>query len=210
MHYTEANGFRELWNEEIKDLLVVADALLLRFKENKKELDPRFFDAAEKAEFDKADKKEWSQWLSNKVVRFLTPQEASRVPKNKISRAPMRVVRVNKSTERLAPLIAKSRLIIPGHLDPEIGSYRTDSPAANAMTTWLVKTVCASRNWGAYAFDVSTAFLSGKETQREIYVRAPPSGLPAVDGAREIRGLELMLTDSRRALAFGTSKPKTA
>ena len=64
--YTEANGFRELWNEEIKDLLVVADALLLRFKENKKELDPRFFDAAEKAEFDKADKKEWSQWLSNK------------------------------------------------------------------------------------------------------------------------------------------------
>ena len=65
MHYTEANGFRELWNEEIKDLLV-ADALLLRFKENKKELDPRFFDAAEKAEFDKADKKEWSQWLSNK------------------------------------------------------------------------------------------------------------------------------------------------
>ena len=119
MHYTEANGFRELWNEEIKDLLV-ADALLLRFKDNKKELDPRFFDTAEKAEFDKADKKEWSQWLSNKVVRFLTPQEASRVPKNKISRAPMRVVRVNKSTERLAPLIAKSRLIIPGHLDPEI------------------------------------------------------------------------------------------
>lgn len=68
MHYTEANQFRELWNEEIVKDLLVADALLLRLKENKKELDPRFFDAAEKAEFDKADKKEWSQWLSIKVV----------------------------------------------------------------------------------------------------------------------------------------------
>ena len=122
----------------------------------------------------------------------MSPQEASRVPRNKIFRAPMRIVRVNKATERLAPLVAKSRLIIPGHLDPEIGTYRTDSPTANAMTTRLVKAVCASRDWGAYAFDVSTAFLSGKETEREIYVRAPPSGLPAVDGAREIKGLELM------------------
>eukprot|EP00435_Cladocopium_sp_Y103_P028173 s125_g7.t1 len=73
--------------------------------------------------------------------------------------------------------------MIPEHLDTEIGTYRTDSPTANAMTTRLVKTVCASRN--------SAAFLSGRNGEGDL-VRAPPSGLPAVDGAREIKGLEFM------------------
>ena len=186
-----ASEFRQLWAEEVKDLLV-ADALVLRLKENKKELDPRFFDAEEKAAFDKSDQKEWSQWLANKVVRFLTPAEAAKVPREKVFRAPMRVVRTNRAAERLAPLVAKSRLIIPGHLDPEIGTYRTDSPTAATMTTRLLKLMAASRGYQVYSFDVSTAFLSGKATSREIYVRAPPGGLPAVDGYRAIAPLELM------------------
>ena len=104
----------------------------------------------------------------------------------------MRIVRVNKAAEKLAPLVAKSRLIIPGHLDPEIGTYRTDSPTAATMTTRLVKILAASRGYQIYIFDVSTAFLSGKATEREIYVRAPTTGLPQVGENRAIRPLELM------------------
>ena len=194
MDSEKAQEFQALWTEEVKDLLV-ADALLLRLKENKKELDPKFFDEEEQKAFDEADKKEWKQWLNNKVVKFLTPEQAAKVPKSKIFRAPMRMVRVNKSAEKLAPLVAKSRLIIPGHLDPEIGTYRTDSPTAATMTTRLLKLVASSRKYKVYSFDVSTAFLSGKATEREIYVRAPPGGLPKVqdfEPHRKIMPLELM------------------
>jgi hypothetical protein len=191
MHPEEAAEFHTLWCEEIRDRLV-ADALVLRLKENKKELDPKFFNSEEQKAFERADQKEWSQWLANKVVRFLQPDEAARVPRSKIFRAPMRIVRVNKAAEKLAPLVAKSRLIIPGHLDPEIGTYRTDSPTAATMTTRLIKLLAASRGYQIYSFDVSTAFLSGKATEREIYVRAPTTGLPRVGEHRAIRPLELM------------------
>ena len=191
MHPEEAAEFHTLWCEEIRDLLV-ADALVLRLKENKKELDPKFFNSEEQKAFERADQKEWSQWLANKVVRFLQPDEAARVPRSKIFRAPMRIVRVNKAAEKLAPLVAKSRLIIPGHLDPEIGTYRTDSPTAATMTTRLIKLLAASRGYQIYSFDVSTSFLSGKATEREIYVRAPTTGRPRVGEHRAIRPLELM------------------
>ena len=186
----DAQEFQELWNEEVKDLLV-SDALVLRLKENKKELDPKLFDAQEWKEFKKADQKEWVQWLSNKVVRFLSAEEARKVPRNKVFRAPMRIVRVNRAADRMSPLVAKSRLIIPGHLDPEIGTYRTDSPTAASMTTRLVKQLAASRGYDIYSFDVTTAFLSGKATDREIYVRAPPDGLPEIeDGVHKMRAIK--------------------
>ena len=105
------------------------------------------------------------------------------------------IIRVNKAVEKLALLVAKSRLIIPGHLDPEIGTYRTDSPTAATMTTRLtrlVKILAAPRGYHIYSFDVSTAFLSGKATEREIYLRAPTTRLPRVGKHRAIRPLELM------------------
>eukprot|EP00435_Cladocopium_sp_Y103_P053694 s2591_g17.t1 len=64
------------------------------------------------------------------------------------------------------------------------------------MTTRLLKILAASRGYQIYSFDVSTAFLSGKATDREIYVRAPTTGLPKVELDKEvyraIRPLELM------------------
>eukprot|EP00959_Pyramimonas_sp_CCMP1952_P264881 5538535-Pyramimonas_sp.AAC.1 len=38
-------------------------------------------------------------------------------------------------------------------------------------------------DWTFECFDVATAFLSGLELERELYVRAPKDGFPAVDGA---------------------------
>ena len=56
MHPEEAAEFHTLWCEEIRDLLV-ADALVLRLKENKKELDPKFFNSEEQKAFERADQK---------------------------------------------------------------------------------------------------------------------------------------------------------
>lgn len=78
------------------------------------------------------------------------------------------MIRVNKAAAKLLALVAKSRLIVSGHLDPELGSYRTDSQTV-ALTTRLIKTLAASRKYAAYSFDASTAFLSGKKTEWEIH-----------------------------------------
>ena len=56
----------------------------------------------------------------------------------------------------------------------------------------LAKAVGQFRNWTVWSFDVTTAFLSGLETQRELYVKAPVDGLPPTDGWDAILPYELL------------------
>ena len=107
------------------------------------------------------------------TVKFSSGKEVQKVLKSKISKIPLRFVGTNRALNT-GKLIAKSRLVAPGHEDPGLGEFRTD--AIN-----LTKAVAASLGWHAWVFDVETAFLSRKETNREIYVRAPKEGLPATE-----------------------------
>ena len=158
----------------------------LTMKHGGKELDPKFFDALERAEFNKSDAEEWSQWIKNKVIRVLTPQEERQVPKDKIFAAPLRFVRTNKGV-KVKELKAKSRLVVPGHKDPELGEFRTDSPTTSTLAVQVAVSIAVSKRWPGETFDVSTAFLSGKATSRQVYVRAPAEGLPAVEGEKAVR-----------------------
>ena len=79
-------------------------------------------------------------------------------------------------------LKAKSRLVVPGHKDPDLGEFRTDSPTTSTLAVQVTAAIAVSMDWEGETFDVSTAFLSGKETTRNVYVRAPKDGLPAVEG----------------------------
>ena len=129
--------------------------------------------------------------MKNGVIRRLAPGEAAKVPRSTIFRAPLRMVRTNKASSQLAPLIAKSRLVVPGHLDPQLGEFRTDSPTCPQTAVRAAKTVAASRQWDALTFDVTTAFLSGKATSRKIYIKAPAEGLPPAEDWSEITPYEL-------------------
>ena len=151
----------------------------LQLKANGKELDPRFFDNKEKKAFDEADASEWKSWIENEVVNVLSPTEEAKIPRNQIFTAPMRFVRSNKAPNP-RDLKAKSRLIVPGHLDPQLGSFRTDSPTTSPLAICLCVTVAVAKKWIGTTFDVSTAFLSGNATQRKVYIRAPKEGLPTV------------------------------
>ena len=58
-------------------------------------------------------------------------------------------------------------------------------------------------------FDIRTAFLSGKEIERELYVRAPKEGLPSAEGWPAVRPGELLQAlksalASQRHLGSGT------
>jgi hypothetical protein len=167
------------------------ESFYLQMKQNGKELDPRHFDKSEKQAFDQSDKKEWESWLKNSSVEILDQQRARRVPKSKIFKLPLRFVRTNRATE-IGKLIAKSRIVAPGHEDPGLGEFRTDAPTTDPLAVNLTKTVAVSLGWDAWIFDVETAFLSGKETDREIYVRAPKEGLPKTEHAGNVQPFSLL------------------
>ena len=99
-------------------------------------------------------------------------------PGAQIITAPMRILRVNQG--RPPEIEAKSRLIIPGHRDPQLGLFRTDSPTTSPLVVLVCATIAMAQDWSFEVFDVTTAFLSGMDMSRELYVEAPREGLPAV------------------------------
>ena len=117
MDYEERIAFEEAWTQGVKDLLI-SEVMVLKLKQSGKELDPRFFSPDEKEKFHQADAREWEQWVDNGVVRRVPKAEEHRVPKHKVFKSPLRMVRVNRTGGTLQPLVAKSRLVVPGHLDP--------------------------------------------------------------------------------------------
>ena len=187
----ERCSFETLWTEEIKDILV-QEVMLLRLRQNGKELDPKWFNQEEQAAFRESDRKEWQQWIDNKVVRKVTREEEKTVPKHQVFKAPLRMVRVNKAQSAALPLIAKSRLVVPGHRDPGLGQFRTDAPTTSPVATRMAKGISQARGWTTWAFDITTAFLSGEATERRIFVRAPQEGLPTTEGMGTISGGELL------------------
>ena len=187
----ERRIFEHLWMEDLHDHLL-AEVMLLKLKQNGKELDPKYFDDKERKEFRDSDAKEWQQWVRNHVVKRLSKDEEAKIPRHLIFKAPLRMVRVNKQTKALAPLIAKSRLVVPGHRDPGLGYFRSDSPTATLQAVRISKAIAVRNGWKGWSFDVTTAFLSGENLQRNVYVRAPEEGLPAVDDEPAVRGGELM------------------
>jgi hypothetical protein len=77
-------------------------------------------------------------------------------------------------------------------MDPQLGLYRTDAPTTSGLAVMVVASLAAGRGWYLRFFDVSTAFLSGKEIGRTVYVRGPVDGLPSVNGIQRVRPYKLM------------------
>ena len=167
---------------DLEHHVFVTEALLLKAKANGKELDPRFFSEQEHKQFAESDVKEWKAWVDNKVVEELPPNRARLIPRSRIFAVPARVVRTNKKPPGESGLAAKSRIVLPGHLDPDIGSVRTDAPTTQMSAVRLAITLGLRMGWTFLLFDVSTAFLSGKAVDRDLYVR-PPKDLRCVNAS---------------------------
>eukprot|EP00971_Amphidinium_carterae_P352216 6492490-Amphidinium_carterae.1 len=154
------------------------DAYVLSMKASGKELDPTKFDLEESQAFEEADRVEWRSWIKNGVVRIVPPHEMSSIPRSRIFPVPARMIRVNK--DKSGGLTAKSRMVIPGHLDPSLGEARTDAPTVASEVICMMISIAAQREWGIVTFDVTTAFLQGNPTSRDIYIRTPKQALPAL------------------------------
>eukprot|EP00435_Cladocopium_sp_Y103_P070035 s255_g34.t1 len=188
----DAEEWKELVDEEL-DRQAFFEAFILQNKMNGKELDPRFFSPEEKMKFQESDLMEWKSWLQNKVIKRLSPEEIAKVDRRNVFPAPVRIVRVNKGAMQ-GTFQPKSRIVIPGHLDPHLGSFRSDAPTVPWVTVQLAKMVGVNKGWCFLIFDVTTAFLSGKEVDRDLLIKAPLDGLPACPELNEpaVLPLELM------------------
>ena len=167
---------------DLEHYVLVSEALLLKAKANGKELDPKHFSEEERRLFDESDAKEWKAWVDNNVVEELSPDRARSIPRSRIFAVPARVVRTNKKPAGEPGLTPKSRIVLPGHLDPDMGMIRTDAPTTQMSAVRLAISLGLQLDWSFLLFDVSTAFLSGKAVDRDLYVR-PPRDLRCVNAA---------------------------
>ena len=103
----------------------------------------------------------------------------------------MRYVRTDKSN---MPTTSepKSRLVLPGHRDPQLGLYRTDAPTTTGLAVLMTACIAVSMDWTGMAFDGTAAFLSGKKLDREVCVRAPKEGIPALGDTPAVRPYSLL------------------
>ena len=109
-------------------------------------------------------------------MKLVPGKDAWRIPKNKVFVVTLRMLRMNRS-KVVGSFIAKSRLLVLGHMDPQLGEFRTDAPAAAPVAIQLIRITAASLKWTGMVFDVKTAFLSWKACERKLDVRAPRDGL---------------------------------
>jgi hypothetical protein len=139
-------------------------------KKAKLEVKTRYLTAAEQAAFEAAKDKEWASWLANKVVDIASIHGVDR---NRIINARWILTWKQDGT-------AKARLVLLGYQDPDLGTYRRDSPTAHRSSKNLMLFTCAQLGFPIFTLDAHTAFLSGDPTERPkpLYFK-PPADLVA-------------------------------
>ena len=171
-------------------------------KANGKELDPRFFDETERRAFDKSDQKEWQAWLDNHVIEQLGPDAARKVPQARIFKVPARVVRTNKAAAGCKDLLAKSRLVLPGHMDPDVlqGGLRTDSSTIAMTAVRMAMSVALQRRWRC----------PGKSVARDLYSTAVPLETCLEWELWSCGAFLRVPMDWRKRRGYGTCRPRTS
>ena len=95
-------------------------------------------------------------------LKFLDRKQTEEVLKHtrdRVMRGRARAVRTNKG-EAGEEIEAKSRVVVPGHNDQDLGAFRSDSPTAPQLSLYLLMVIAAAKKWPLQAFDMETAFLN--------------------------------------------------
>ncbi len=139
---------------------------------------------AEQALFQEAINAEWKQWIDKGVVTIVSFRVALQLDRSRI--LPTRFVLTNKDKTG-DTIIAKARLVVGGHRDPDLSHLRTDAPTADGIAISIILMLAASFKWELQSGDITTAFLSGVEDHRDIYIKPPKEGLPGIREGQVLR-----------------------
>ena len=108
---------------------------------------------------------------------MIPAEEAAKVDPKRILPIPARFVRTNKGDDE--NIVAKLRIVVPGHLAPK-DENRTDAPIAPQVFLYMIFSWTVNCDWEMGTFDVKNAFLSGEDNPRKLYVRPPKEGIRGV------------------------------
>ena len=112
-------------------------------------------------------------------MEVMLPKAASKVPPNKICKAPARFVRVNRA-EGGEDLQAKSRMLAPGHELRRDQTIRRDAPVAPQVAMYMLCSDAIQEGWKVSLFDVQDAFSAGQKNERDVHIKPPREGIPGV------------------------------
>ena len=67
--------------------------------------------------------------------------------------------------------LVKARLVAKGYQESNVS--RTDSPTCGKSNLRMILTIAATNKWKVCSLDIKSAFLQGRELEREVYVKPP-------------------------------------
>ena len=156
-------------------------------KQLEKELPWSMIPPSQHQAFRDAELKQWMEHVDHNAVQPVDVETSRKILAEKGDRVlPSRFAYRDKnwSKRRKLPDIEwrhKARLVIGGHLDPDLQKgLDTSAPTVSRQGVLLLLQILASRlgdGWGACAGDITAAFLNGEELRRELYIRQPRGGI---------------------------------
>ena len=158
-----------------------------RQKQLEKEIPWSYIPEEQKQAFKEAERQQWMEHVNHEAVQPMSVEESRRILRDKPERVlPSRYAYRDKnwSKRKKDANISwrpKARLVIGGHLDPDLYlGLQTSAPTVSRQGVLLLLQILASRldrQWGASAGDITAAFLNGKALRRELYIKQPRTGL---------------------------------
>ena len=138
--------------------------------------------------FRQAEQKQWGEHVKYEAMEPVSLQESREILANRGHRVlPSRFAYKDKwwSKRKRDPSLdwrPKARLVIGGHLDPDLstGRLQTDAPTVSRQGVMALLQLLSSNlkhGWKGFAGDITAAFLQGEPLERELYIRQPKCGL---------------------------------
>ncbi|CAE7834160.1 GIP, partial [Symbiodinium necroappetens] len=154
-----------------------------REKQYEKEIPWAMVPPEQHAAFKQAERKQLQEHYDLNAFTPLTKEQSDQVyaetPRDRILSSRWAYRDKNWSRRRQDASVEwrpKARLVVGGHLDPDIGEVKTDAPTISRLGLLTILQIVASHQrdekpWTASAGDVSAAFLNGQPIKRLLYMK---------------------------------------
>ena len=179
------------------ETLMLRSDLTRRGVEKRKEKELKWSEIPEGVhqKFRDAEKTQWDEHLAYDALQPLSLADSDRiratVPAERITAVPLGRIKTRitpgEEKARRSPGKCKSRLVIAGHTDPDLGTEQltTDAPTlSRSGLSCMLQIVANGRRapdpWTVAAGDIRCAFLTGSYLTRELYMHQPRTGFPGM------------------------------
>ncbi|CAE7634004.1 RE2 [Symbiodinium sp. CCMP2592] len=191
-------------DETANEAMILKSDLTRRGVEKRKEKELKWTEIPEEVreKFHDAERVQWEEHLSYDALEPLTTEASDEV---RARVAPERILRCRwaykdknwarrREGDAEAPWRCKSRLVIAGHTDPDLGNEHlsTDAPTLSrsglACLLQLTANGLAQKDrWELSAGDIRCAFLTGSYLSRELFMHQPRTGFPGMSPGQLVR-----------------------